>query len=216
MGLFHRKPKSTAYDLVKQTKKENFTFLNETVKHGQTVFAGDSITEIYNLTDLYWEFTEKTGQAVYNRGISGDTSDRLLERFSENVLCITPHNLVLLIGTNDLGLGFAPAQIEANVRKILEETKAQCPEANVILQSVYPVRRSICPSMVGRRNNADVQKTNALLRPLAEEFGITYADVYPALCATDGSIDAAYSYDGLHLNAHGFAKVTEILLPLLK
>ena len=40
--------KKTAYDLVKQTKKENYLFLNENYAyHGQTVLFGDSITEIF-------------------------------------------------------------------------------------------------------------------------------------------------------------------------
>ena len=93
--------KKTAYDLVKQTKKENYLFLNENyAHHGQTVLFGDSITEIFNSYELFYTFSKVTGQAVYNRGISGDTSDRLLERLKCNALNITPKNLVILIGTN--------------------------------------------------------------------------------------------------------------------
>ncbi len=67
----------TAYDHVKQAKKENFTFLNEKyAQQGQTVLFGDSITEIFNSYELFYAFSQATGQAVYNRGISGDTSDR--------------------------------------------------------------------------------------------------------------------------------------------
>lgn len=67
------------YDLVKRTKQENYLFLNENyAKHGQTVLFGDSVTEIFNSYELFYNFSQKSGQAVYNRGISGDTSDRLL------------------------------------------------------------------------------------------------------------------------------------------
>ena len=51
------------------------------------------------------EGPQTTGQAVYNRGISGDTSDRLLERLECNALNINPKNLVILFGTNDIGIG---------------------------------------------------------------------------------------------------------------
>lgn len=83
--MFFRKEKDyqkkTRYDLVKKTKAENFKYLNENFSlKGQTVLIGDSITEIFNYYELFYSFCQKTGQAVYNRGISGDTSDRLLER----------------------------------------------------------------------------------------------------------------------------------------
>lgn len=47
--------KKTAYDYVQQTKKENFSFLNETyAQQGQTVLFGDSITEIFNSYELFY------------------------------------------------------------------------------------------------------------------------------------------------------------------
>lgn len=181
MSFFRKKssqPK-TEYDLVKRTKKENFTYLNQLVKHGQTVFIGDSITEIYNFTDLYWQYEEKYRTHVYNRGISGDTSDRLLERLHDNALNIIPETLVLLIGTNDLGVGFKPDFTVDNIRKILEMCKTECPDTKIIVQSVYPVNRSVSPAMVGRRKNKDIMYINEKLRHLCEEFGVTYAGVYP-------------------------------------
>ena len=49
--------KKTAYDYVQQTKKENFSFLNETyAQQGQTVLFGDSITEIFNSYELFYAF----------------------------------------------------------------------------------------------------------------------------------------------------------------
>lgn len=63
--------KKTAYDHVKQTKKENFIFLNEKyAQQGQTVLFGDSITEIFNSYELFYAFSQTTGQAVYNHEIA--------------------------------------------------------------------------------------------------------------------------------------------------
>ena len=74
--------KSTEYDIVKMTKMDNYELLNETAQHNQVVFIGDSIIELYPTYEL---FTGKN-KRVYNRGISGDTSDRLLERMDKNAL----------------------------------------------------------------------------------------------------------------------------------
>ena len=119
--------KKTAYDLVKQTKKENFSLLNEKyAQHGQTVLFGDSITEIFNSYELFYAFSQTTGQAVYNRGISGDTSDRLLERLECNALNINPKNLVILIGTNDIGIGVPTEYTLKNIKEILQRTQTLC------------------------------------------------------------------------------------------
>ena len=119
--------KKTAYDHVKQTKKENFRFLNEKyAQQGQTVLFGDSITEIFNSYELFYAFSQTTGQAVYNRGISGDTSDRLLERLECNALNINPKNLVILIGTNDIGIGVPTEYTLKNIKEILQRTQTLC------------------------------------------------------------------------------------------
>ena len=119
--------KKTAYDYVQQTKKENFSFLNETyAQQGQTVLFGDSITEIFNSYELFYAFSQTTGQAVYNRGISGDTSDRLLERLECNALNISPKNLVILIGTNDIGIGVPTEYTLKNIQEILQRTQTLC------------------------------------------------------------------------------------------
>ena len=147
--------KKTAYDYVQQTKKENFSFLNEKyAQQGQTVLFGDSITEIFNSYELFYAFSQTTGQAVYNRGISGDTSDRLLERLECNALNISPKNLVILIGTNDIGIGLPTEYTLNNIKEILQRTQKLCPNTNIVLQAIYPVNSHlsiIARQMVGKR-----------------------------------------------------------------
>lgn len=213
--------KATKYDHVKQTKKENFTFLNHNFcKKGQTVLFGDSITEIFNHYELFYAYTEKTGQAVYNRGISGDTSNRLLERLYDNALCLEPKNLVILIGTNDIGCGtVSPEFIALNVQRILKETKEKCPKTNIILEAVYPVNKLMSTAsmqMVGRRSNKEIAVLNGLLHEIAENEKVTWLDLTEELSSRHGNLAKEYCYDGLHLNAHGFKVVAEHIIPLLK
>lgn len=201
--------KRTVYEHVKTTKMNNFTYLNnEIVEKGQTVFAGDSITEIYNLTDFYAEYSKKTGLAVYNRGISGDTSNRLLERLQDNVLSIEPKNIVYLIGTNDLGAGLTVDFVENNIKQILEQTKTKCPNAKIIMEGVYPVKNA------GRRHNKDILELNRRIKNLCTD-GIIYVDLTDILKDKHGKLNDEFSYDGLHLNAQGFNEVTKVILPLL-
>ncbi|MBE6804661.1 MAG: hypothetical protein E7528_07180, partial [Ruminococcaceae bacterium] len=136
--------KITEYDREKNTKRENYRILNkEYALKNQTVLLGDSITDFFNWYELFYDFSKISGQAVYNRGISGDTTDRLLERLNENVLNIEPKNVVLLIGTNDIGRGLPLSMSVENVSKIIENTKKVCPDINFILQAVYPINRGM-------------------------------------------------------------------------
>ena len=97
------------------------------------------LRKFFNSYELFYTFSKVTGQAVYNRGISGDTSDRLLERLKCNALNITPKNLVILIGTNDIGKDIPPEYTLKNIQDILSVTHEICPNTNVILQAIYPV-----------------------------------------------------------------------------
>lgn len=201
----------TRYDAEKNNKKDNFTFLNSYYcKEGQTVLVGDSITEIYNYTELFQEYTEKTGLKVYNRGISGDTSNRLLERLEENVLSIKPANIVLLIGTNDLNCSADIYCIIDNIEKMIDLTAEKCPDSRLILLGVYPVGDN-----QGMRSNEDIINLNARLAELSKTKNIIFLDLFDKLSDKDGKLNAAYTYDGLHLNAQGFEIVTNNLLPAL-
>ena len=118
---------------------------------GQTVLFGDSITEIFNSYELFYAFSQTTGQAVYNRGISGDTSDRLLEKLECNALNISPKNLVILIGTNDIGLGLPTEYTLNNIKEILQRTQKLCPNTNIVLQAIYPVNSHL--SIIARQKS---------------------------------------------------------------
>lgn len=212
--------KKTAYDYVQQTEKENFIFLNEKyAQQGQTVLFGDSITEIFNSYELFYAFSQTSKQAVYNRGISGDTSDRLLERLECNALNINPKNLVILIGTNDIDIGLPTEYTLNNIKEILQRTQTLCPNTNIVLQAIYPVNSHlsiIAKQMVSKRSNKKILAINEELHKIALESNVQWLDLTNVLSDEKGRLAKEYCYDGLHLNAQGFEIVSENIIPLLK
>ncbi|MDE5996114.1 MAG: hypothetical protein K2G56_04280 [Eubacterium sp.] len=207
--------KRTEYDAYKRSRTESFELLNKNYcEKGATVLVGDSITEGYTHTEFFEKYTKETGTPVYNRGISGDTSDRLLERLEKTVLNIKPKNIVLLIGTNDLGVGADIDFIAENVEKIIEQSKKRCKNINIILESVYPVNTKI--NKQGRRKNSDILFLNEKLKAVAEKQKISFVDLYAALSDKNGMFNAEYTYDGLHANAKAYEMITKAVLPLLK
>ena len=207
--------KRTEYDAYKRSRSESFELLNKNYcEKGATVLVGDSITEGYTHTELFAEYTKSTGTPVYNRGISGDTSDRLLERLEKTVLNIKPKNMVLLIGTNDLHAGADVDFVAENVEKIIEQSKKRCKNINIILEAVYPVNTNI--NKQGRRNNKDIALLNKKLKAVAEKQKTKFVDLTDKLSDKNGMFNADYTYDGLHANAKVYEIVTNAVLPLLK
>jgi lysophospholipase L1-like esterase len=207
--------KRTAYTPDKVAKANNFEFLNKNYcAQGQTILLGDSITEMYTHTELFADYTAKTGLAVYNRGISGDTSDRLFERLETSVLNIKPKNIVLLIGTNDIGVGVDVELINQYIDNIIIKTKSALPNVNFVLLAVYPVNRKVSKS-VGRRFNEKIANLNKLLVETAKRQNVKFVDMTDKLSDSQGNLDVKYTFDGLHINAQAFELVTQALLKVL-
>ena len=208
--------KITEYDREKNTKRENYRILNEEYAlKNQTVLLGDSITDFFNWYELFYDFSKNSGQAVYNRGISGDTTDRLLERLNENVLNIEPKNVVLLIGTNDIGRGLPLSMSVENVSKIIENTKKVCPDINFILQAVYPINRDMRDKFE-KRSNEKIDIMNKEFIKLSEKHDCVWLDITDKLKDETGNLKKEYTYDGLHLNINAYKIVAENIIPLLK
>ncbi len=214
--------KQVNYDLITQyskemtTKRENYSLLNnEFALSNQTVLLGDSITDFFNYYELFYDFSKSSSQAVYNRGISGDTTNRLLERLNENVLCIKPKNLVLLIGTNDIGRGFPLKMTLENLDAIINATKEACPDINFVLQAVYPINRPMRDAFE-KRSNEKILAMNKELIKLSEKYGCVWLDLTDKLSDETGNLKKEFTYDGLHLNAKAYKIVAKNIIPLLK
>ena len=202
--------KRSKYNCEMKNKADNYAHLNKNhCRKGQIVLAGDSITDFYNNYELFYEYTEKSGKAVYNRGISGDTTNRLLERLESNVLCLEPGKVVYLIGTNDHAMGASDEYILDNIKTIIERTKNACPDCKIAVQSIYPVIDH------RQRKNKDLKPVNELIKKLCCETDVLYIDLFDALCDENGSFDKAYTYDGLHPNVHGYEVITKALLEFI-
>lgn len=156
------------------------------------VFVGNSITEMFNWNEV---FLPKAPYHICNRGVSGATSNDVLQHIGEWAQG-HPHLMVLMIGTNDLEVGRSPQYVADNVAEIVLRVKRVSPETRILLHGLLP-------STAGCRTLADEQTTNRLLKHLADTTGITFIDLWqPMLGIVD---DSSMSLDHLHLTAKGYA-----------
>jgi len=194
-----------------RTIENVFTHLNAVAKPGSIVFLGDSITDFFRVNEFF------PGVYVKNRGISGDTTDGVLNRLAESVYELSPSKIFLMIGTNDLGNKKSVEYISGNIRKIISEIKRNCPQTKIYLESVYPVSllkdKKIKKFIVRKRNNRDISRLNDKLKNMADEMEITYIDVYSHLVDGSGNIKTEYTVEGLHLTIQGYSVVADVLRP---
>ncbi len=179
---------------------------------GETVFFGDSITEMCNLEEFYPNLN------LYNRGISGDTTQDMLDRLESNVLEIEPSRIVFLGGTNDIGKNISPQDIANNIKIIIQKIQESLPECKIFIQSVYPVntvRKPTFFSKTGIRTNVVIDELNALLQNLCYQCDCVYIDVNSSLKDEDGNLKKEYTVDGLHLTKEGYIQVSSIITPYI-
>ena len=163
-----------------------------------TVFLGDSLTQ-----DGDWATWFPDLNAV-NLGRSGDTTDGVLARLGE-VVAAHPDEVLLLIGTNDLGTRQTVEHLVRNIQSIMVDLRRDLPGARMLLQSILPR---------GREFAEQIQTANIHLRQFSATVRAQYLDLWPALAEADGELNPAYSEDRLHLNAAGYEAWLSELPPM--
>src|SRR4051794_2755965 len=200
-------PLRTESWFVKTWRDRRATFAKQKTEQEQAlVFLGDSITQGWS-DDFRGKFP---GLNVANRGISGDTTRGLLARVDEDVLSLDPSGVVLLIGTNDIGLNVAPRDIAANVRLLLARIAAHSPNTPIILCEVMPTSGT-----KQHRPKEKVRELNQLLAELARaNEHVTVVDTYTLFAGQDGEAKLEEFPDLLHPNDAGYNKWRAALWPL--
>ena len=174
------------------------------------VFLGDSITDWYDL-DKYFE-----GLPVVNSGVSGYSTNNILNNMNKMVYQYNPSKVFILIGINDLELKVDDDVVVNNIRKIVQGIKKNRRYAKIYVESIYPINNSdddkIEGSIInGNRKNSDIIDINNKLVKLTKEEGATYIDLHKELVDDNGLLKIEYTVDGLHLSSEGYEKVTEVL-----
>jgi len=125
---------------------------------GQTViFIGDSITDcdrrggaaplgtgyVRQIVDLVTAAYPERIIAFHNKGIGGDTSGGLVDRWGDDVIALSPDWVSVLIGINDLHIhlngqddGISPKQYRKNYQAFLDRTADET-QARVVLMDPF-------------------------------------------------------------------------------
>jgi lysophospholipase L1-like esterase len=154
-------------------------------------FVGDSLTA---QGDWQAAFPDRV---VFNQGISGDTSFQLMARLPQ-IRRTGAGTYLVMVGINDIVWGYDPGRIAGRIQWL--RTGLQIGTgARVIIQSTIPCARFRCGADGVRR----VAELNALLA--GQTPPRDFVDLTPVMADGDG-LRRAYTVDGVHLNAAGYAR----------
>ena len=179
-------------------------FKNEPIVTGKIIFLGNSITEGANWKKLLKDST------IVNRGVSGDITFGVLNRL-DDVIKRKPSKLFVLIGINDLYKGIPAEVVLQNVFTLVRMIKSGSPKTQLFIQSILPVNKTFKNFPKGYDQEDHITIVNGQLKKLSKHFGYTYVDLYNQFTNTNLQLEEKYSFDGLHLNASGYAHWVELL-----
>ena len=157
------------------------------------------------------------------RGVCGETTQDMRARFHADVLDAKPTAVIILGGTNDLGLGLTPHKILGNLRFFYEQAQAHhiLPIA-ITVPSLRDDSWQNVPDNEGRafEELASVIEEaisarvilNQLIKDFCQERHIPIVDWFTETCESKTqALAARYSNDGLHLNVAGYKRLAELL-----
>lgn len=175
----------------------------------EIIFLGNSITDGS-------EWCELLGNPrARNRGISGDTSEGVLNRLYQ-VTRVQPAKVFLLIGINDLARNISPDTVYVNICKIVSGITAKSPETKVYVQSILPVNNTFKTFSGHTSRTPQVKDLNERLKNICPKLGATYVDLFSELKNPDDDLlNPLYTNDGLHLLGEGYEAWAKVIKPLL-
>lgn len=188
-------------------RKSLFEILPET--KNEVVFLGNSITD-----GSEWSELLQNKHAV-NRGISGDTSEGVLNRLYQ-VTRAQPAKVFLLIGINDLSKNISPDTLFVNIVRIVSTITKKSPKTKVYVQSIFPVNNTFKTFASHTSRTPQVKDINERLRSICPKLGATYVDLFSVLKnPNDDLLNPMYTNDGLHLLGEGYKAWAKAIQPNL-
>jgi len=208
-------------DASRQKFDEENSQIIQSKDYPAVVFFGDS---------LLWYVPLKREPVTWswvNRGIPGDVTPFMVQRFAADVVQLHPEKVVILAGVNDLInalVGDEPYEKTSiedagkAVCEYVETMAAQATEAGiaVCIGSILPIETPMGKVIDNDLANAAIQRVNRCLQTMCEEAGYTYIDFYSIFVdQTTGCMNKIHSVDGIHLKKSGYRVFLDILRPFL-
>ncbi|MCR5560640.1 MAG: hypothetical protein K6F58_02360 [Bacteroidales bacterium] len=165
------------------------------------------------------------GHGYIDKGISGQNTTQMKERFEKDVLSLNPQVFVLMGGTNDLAQGVSKDDIFANVTYMC--STAIEAGIKVVLCSITP-NNNTYSRLNPKTKGVHIEALNERFKAYADSTpGCTYCDYWSSLVAAEGEVadqnDVGYGlkdrfrlYDALHPGPDAYTVMEGIVNPIIQ
>ena len=172
------------------------------------IFIGDSIVEYYPLQELFG-----VAKTIVNRGIRGYQTGLLLENLDAHLYGDAVDQIVLLIGTNDIGKDVSMNDALDNLERVIQSIAREYPLSQIKLLSILPVNEGEkYKQTVYIRTNEKIREWNQAYEALASAYmQVDFVPIYDSLTDSKGQLQSAYTTDGLHLSVAGYQALSDAL-----
>jgi lysophospholipase L1-like esterase len=180
--------------------------LGDSLTRGETGFPFSHeppVTYPKRLQDLAEEYILsrrlRVNVEVLNKGINGDLTSGMLERFSSDVVDEKADYVIVLGGTNDIGWGLDQAVTLHNLASMYDTARKK---------GITAIACSV-PSILGFDELIPPRlHLNRAISAEAEERKIPFLDLFTATAdPVNNRLLDEYSTDGLHLNPKGYERI---------
>lgn len=151
----------------------------------------------------YWIEKKHPDWSVLNRGVRGQRTDQILERFEYDVLNQHPDAVIILAGVNDIHQGYPTAHVLQNLEKLY--TLSQTNGIKVIACTILPY--NLADGEAAWR----IEEVNAWIAKYAKEHGLIFCDTNKAVSDPKNPGKLAASPDDIHPDVEGYRKMAEAI-----
>ncbi|MDV4149529.1 GDSL-type esterase/lipase family protein [Clostridium sp. AL.422] len=193
------------------------------LNHNNFIFIGDSLTFGYgvNKNKCWIEIlrdsilSSSINLNIINKGINGNTTTDMLNRFTEDVIKLNPYTVFIMGGTNDLLSNRHLSLILDNIELMIKE--AQTKTNNIIIGIPPRIVKEDAYRLFMPSSTYDYcENTLPILRDklikLCESYKVKYIDFYNL---TANLNQKEIYLDGIHLNENGHKILFESFIKML-
>lgn len=158
----------------------------------------------------YWLARADPDWRVLNRGVNGERSDQIRDRFARDVVGARAAVVVIIAGVNDVYQGKSSAAIERELELMYDAARAA--RIAVVAGSIVPY------DTAGPDENARMRAVNAWIGGYAAAHAdaVVFCDTRAAVAAAGEPDRLVSSPDGLHPSPEGYRRMADVLEPAIR